>query len=50
MDIDLLDINLWRSVVTVLSLAVFIAIVVWAWSDRNRASFDEAARQPLDQD
>ena len=45
-----MDINLLRSIVTALSLAVFIVIVIWAWSSRNRASFDEAAQLPFEQD
>ena len=31
-------------------LAVFVAIVVWAWSGRRRRDFDEAARLPLEED
>ncbi|MEY3954263.1 MAG: hypothetical protein RLZZ397_1143 [Pseudomonadota bacterium] len=42
-----MDINDARSVVTVISLAVFVAIVVWAWSRRNKSSFDEAAQLPF---
>lgn len=45
-----MDINLLRSIVTVLALAVFIGIVIWAWSRRNQARFDEAARLPFEQD
>ncbi|MDO5290559.1 MAG: cbb3-type cytochrome c oxidase subunit 3 [Pseudomonadota bacterium] len=45
-----MDINLLRSIVTVVALAVFIGIVVWAWSARNKARFDEAARLPFEQD
>ncbi|MDO5086213.1 MAG: cbb3-type cytochrome c oxidase subunit 3 [Comamonadaceae bacterium] len=45
-----MDINLLRSIVTVLALAVFIGIVIWAWSRRNQERFDEAARLPFEQD
>lgn len=45
-----MDINLLRSIVTVVALAVFIGIVVWAWSARNKARFDEAAQLPFEQD
>jgi len=38
--------SLW----TVLVLVIFIAIVIWAWSDRNKAAFDAAARIPLEDD
>jgi cytochrome c oxidase cbb3-type subunit IV len=42
-----MDVNDFRSIVTVLSLVVFLGIVVWAWSKRNKASFDEAAQLPF---
>lgn len=42
-----MDINTLRSVVTVISLLVFLGIVAWAWSRRNRERFDEAARLPF---
>ncbi len=45
-----MDINLLRSIVTVVAFVVFIGIVVWAWSARNKARFDEAARLPFEQD
>ena len=45
-----MDINMLCSIVAVLALAVFIGIVLWAWSGRNRARFDEAARLPFEQD
>lgn len=45
-----MDINTLRSIVTVVSLVVFIGIVAWAWSRRRKADFDEAARVPFEQD
>ena len=39
-----MDINELRVAVTIVSLAVFIGIVVWAW----RGRFDEAAHLPLE--
>ncbi len=42
-----MDINDMRSIVTVLSLAAFVGIIVWAWSKKNQAGFDEAARLPF---
>jgi cytochrome c oxidase cbb3-type subunit IV len=45
-----MDINTLRSLVTVTALVVFIGIVIWAWSGRNQAAFDEAARLPLQPD
>jgi cytochrome c oxidase cbb3-type subunit IV len=45
-----MDINTLRSIVTVIALAVFIAIVLWAYSDRSKAGFDQAARLPFDEE
>jgi cytochrome c oxidase cbb3-type subunit IV len=45
-----MDINLLRSAVTVLSMALFLGIVVWAWSKRNQQDFQEAARLPFDEE
>jgi cytochrome c oxidase cbb3-type subunit 4 len=44
------DINMLRSIVTVVALVVFVGIVVWAWSARNRTRFEEAARLPFEND
>lgn len=45
-----MDINDLRSIYTAVSFLIFVGIVVWAWSKRNRADFDEAARLPLEDD
>lgn len=45
-----MDINLLREIVTVVSFVTFIGIMGWAWSRRNRASFEEAGRIPFLQD
>ena len=45
-----MDINLLRSLITALSLAVFIGIVVWAYSARRKQRFDEAANLPFADD
>ena len=45
-----MDINLLRSIVTVVSLVTFLGIVVWAWSNRHRDRFDEAANLPFDEE
>ena len=42
-----MDINDIRIGVTVISFVVFLGIVVWALSKRNKAAFDEAARLPF---
>ena len=42
-----MDINDVRIVVTLTSFVLFIGIWGWGWSKRNRASFDEAAQLPF---
>ncbi len=44
------DVNTLRAFVTVLSLITFIGILAWAFSKKNSADFDAAARLPFDQD
>ena len=43
------DVNTLRAMATVLSFMTFIGIVVWAYSRRNAADFEEAARLPFEQ-
>jgi len=45
-----MDINDFRSIVTVLSMLAFAGIVAWALSRRNRDRFDEAAHLPFAED
>lgn len=45
-----MDIILVRTIFTVTCLCVFVGIVAWAYSRRNKAQFDEAARLPLAED
>jgi cytochrome c oxidase cbb3-type subunit 4 len=45
-----MDVNLLRSVITAVLFAVFIGIVLWAWSKGRRADFEAAARLPLEDD
>jgi cytochrome c oxidase cbb3-type subunit 4 len=44
------DINDLRSIFTVLAFIAFIGIVWWAYSDRRKQTYDEAAMLPLDGD
>ena len=45
------DINAWRSLITLLSLVLFVALMVWTWNRRQKSAFDEAAQLPfLDDD
>ena len=45
-----MDINDLRSIFTVLALIAFVGIVWWAYSDRRKKTYDEAAMLPLDDD
>jgi len=45
-----MDINDLRSILAVLIMLVFFGIAAWAYSDRRKADFDEAARLPLEDD
>jgi len=42
-----MDVNDLRIIVTLLSFAAFVGIVVWVWSRRNKAQFDEAQMLPF---
>jgi cytochrome c oxidase cbb3-type subunit 4 len=44
------DINDLRSLFTVLAFIAFVGIVWWAYSDRRKQTYDEAAMMPLDDD
>jgi cytochrome c oxidase cbb3-type subunit IV len=45
-----MDINDWRSLTTVVTFAMFVVIVWWAYSGHRKQAYDEAARLPLDDD
>ena len=45
-----MDVNTLHSIITVLSFAIFIGIILWAYSDRRKVAFDEAARLPFDEE
>ena len=42
-----MDINDFRGWHTVILMALFIGVVVWAYSRRRKKSFDEAANLPF---
>jgi cytochrome c oxidase cbb3-type subunit 4 len=44
------DINTLRSAATVVSFITFIGILLWAYSRRNAADFEEASKLPFEQD
>lgn len=44
-----MDIHTARGLIAALSLALFVGIVLWAWSRRQRSRFDEAAQLPFNE-
>jgi len=44
----MLDINVLRSIVTVVLFVLFIALIIWAWSKDRKQEFDEAANIPFE--
>ena len=45
-----MDPGLLRGIFTVLMLVLFIGICFWAYSSRQKATFDAAAQLPLESD
>lgn len=45
-----MDVNILRSIVTVVSFILFLAIVVWVWKQRRTGDFEKAAQLPFEQD
>lgn len=45
-----MDINDARTIITVLSFLSFVGIVAWAYSQRRRSAFEEAALLPFDEE
>ena len=43
-----MDMGLFRGLLTLVLMVLFIALVVWAYSKQRKPDFDEAARLPLD--
>ncbi len=42
-----MDVNDWRSLVTVAGLVLFLALVAWTWSSKRRSAHDAAAQLPF---
>ena len=42
-----MDINDLRSIITVVSVIMFVGIVMWAYSGRRKQAYDEAANLPF---
>lgn len=45
-----IDLNLLRIAVTVIGFITFIGILVWAYSQRNKADFEKAALLPFNEE
>ena len=43
-----MDFTLIQSLWSIVILVTFIGIVIWAYSSKRKAAFDEAARLPFD--
>jgi cbb3-type cytochrome oxidase subunit 3 len=41
-------IGIVRGLITLALMGSYIALVIWAWSDARKESFDSMARLPLD--
>jgi cytochrome c oxidase cbb3-type subunit 4 len=44
------DVNLWRSFITLLSLVLFVALMVWTLNKRRQQVFEDAAQLPFADD
>ena len=45
-----MDINLARGIILILLILGFLGIWAWAWSHKRKATFEEAAQLPLEED
>jgi cytochrome c oxidase cbb3-type subunit 4 len=45
-----MSLSLFHSLWTIAVLAIFIGIIIWAFSKGRKTDFDEAARLPLEDD
>jgi cytochrome c oxidase cbb3-type subunit 4 len=45
-----MDLNTIRSIMTVVAFAMFVGVVWWAYSGRNKQAFAEAANLPFADD
>ena len=45
-----MDVTLLRIAATLACFAVFVGILYWTFSGRNKAAFDQAAHIPFEQD
>ncbi|MEE9322347.1 MAG: cbb3-type cytochrome c oxidase subunit 3 [Granulosicoccus sp.] len=45
-----MDVNELRTIITIVSLLLFLIIVYWAYSSRQKSRFEEAANLPFADD
>ena len=45
-----MSLSMFHSLWTIAVLAIFIGIIIWAFSKGRKTAFDEAARLPLEDD
>jgi len=45
-----MDINTVRGIVTAVLFLLFILLIAWAWSGKRKATFEQMARLPLEED
>ena len=45
-----MSVSFVQSIWTVVAMAFFIGIVIWAYSGKRKKEFDEASRLPLEDD
>jgi cytochrome c oxidase cbb3-type subunit 4 len=46
-----MDVIAWvQSIWTIVVMIIFLSVVIWAYSSKRKAEFEEAARLPLDDD
>ena len=45
-----MDLPMIHAIWTIVLMVLFIGIVVWAWSGKNKARFDAAAQLPFDEE
>lgn len=46
----MMDLGVFRGIITGVLLVLFVWLVAWAWSKSRKAEFDAAARVPLEED
>lgn len=44
-----MDIGTVRGIATALAIVAFLGVWIWAWSGKRRATFEHAARLPLEE-